>query len=42
MSSLGLLLLVMAIVDGLRAVEGGLLDVLVFELGNISCLFLYS
>ena len=42
MSSLGLLLLVMAIVDGLRAVEGGLLDVLVLELGNISCLFLYS
>ena len=42
MSSLGLLLLVMAIVDGLRAIEGGLLDVLVLELGNISCLFLYS
>jgi hypothetical protein len=42
MSSLELLLLVMAIVDGLRPVEGGLLDVLVLELGNISCLFLYS
>ena len=42
MPSLRLWLLVMAIVDGLRAVEGGLLDVLVLELGNISCLFLYS